>query len=69
MSDPEPEVPKLRADQIDEWVRGIFQDLTKPCVADVYRQILGEREGGPMRFESTPGDGPNPYYKKFFEAE
>lgn len=29
--------------------------------------IDGEREGGPMRFESTPGDGPNPYYERFFK--
>lgn len=28
--------------------------------------LLGEREGGPMRFESTPREGPNPYYERYF---
>jgi hypothetical protein len=72
----EPNFEKIRGMSAGQFLVGLEGDIDRLSDQWEFDNLLnrtlpidGEREGGPLRFESTPQDGANPFYEKFFNRE
>lgn len=68
----EPNIEKIRGMSAGQFVAGVtnFYHLQEQRLNEEFdKHFFSEREGGPMRFESTPREGPNPFYARIAEAQ
>lgn len=70
MSEPELSTEKIFGMSAGQFVNAFerYVRIQENRLAEEFDKLFfGEREGGPVRFESTPREGPNPFYERYFK--